>query len=195
LTSPAVAATIESIHTRCRAVIRPTLIALLFALSSACSAPSAAPSPDMTLDFQALWTVERTGTEADTRGIALSVWNTSRDQPHPEIVNARIQIAVPAEARRRPALLTLREEWQTGTRAGDGASWSEPSQRTAPPLDLVPGKTVRLSLPLAVGDMVRQQTRTGRAPWRLAVRAELRDAASAATLATAQATLPIVAMP
>jgi len=39
--------------------------------------------------------------------------------------------------------------------------------------------------------MVRRQTRAGRVPWRLAVRVELRDAATMQTLAMAQATLPI----
>jgi hypothetical protein len=151
----------------------------------------------MTLDFQALWTVDQHGADADTaaRGIALSEWNAGSDQPHPDIVNARIQIAVPAEARRRPALLTLREEWQIGTPASDGASWSEPSQRTARPLDLAPDTTMSVSLPLAVGDMVRQQAQAGRVTRRLAVRVELRDASNSTTLATAQATLPIIATP
>lgn len=149
----------------------------------------------MTLDFRGLWAGDRSqGTAAaPARETALTTWSTGRDQPHPDVVNAQILINVGANMRRRATVLTLREEWRIGTREGGegSATWSERSQRMSPPLDLVPGKAVSLSLPVAVGDMVRRQTQAGRVPWRLAVRAELRDASSTQTIATAQATLPI----
>jgi hypothetical protein len=171
-------------------VIRHALIVLLLALSCACSSSSAAAPPEMTLDFHGLWPAETT----PSRETELTMWSTGRDQPHPEVVNARILIEVSGDARRRPTFVALREEWHIGTKAGGEGSavWGERTQRLSPPLDLIPGKAANLSMPVAVGEMVRQQTQAGRVPWRLAVRAELRDASSAQTIATAQATLPIV---
>jgi hypothetical protein len=152
----------------------------------------------MTLDFRGLSSGHRpSGAEATnaSRETELTTWNSRQDETHPNVVNAHIRISVSGDTRRRATVVTLREEWQIGTRQGGepAATWSERSQRVSPPLDLVPGNVVSLSLPLAVGDMVRRQTNAGRVPWRLAVRAELRDASSAQTIATTQATLPIVA--
>jgi hypothetical protein len=176
-----------------RPVIRSSLFVLLLALSSACRSSSA--PPDMTLDFRGLWPDVRSQSAATlpSRETELTTWSTGKDQPHPDVVNAQVLINVASDSRRRAMVLTLREEWRIGTREGgeDSATWSERSQRMSPPLDLVPGKAMSLSLPVAVGDMVRRQTRAGRVPWRLAVRAELRDASSAQPIATAQATLPI----
>jgi hypothetical protein len=186
-----------------RPTIRPTLIVALLALGSGC-ASKPAPPPDIALDFHALWSPagdsrqeSAIGTVGGLRETTLTTWNTDRDHPHPDIVNAQIRIANSGDARRRATVIMLHEEWRIGAADGDegAASWSERSQRASPPVDLVPGEPVSLSMPIAVGEMVRRQTKAGRVPWRLAVRAELRDASNSQTLATAQATLQIVAGP
>lgn len=159
----------------------------------------------MTLDFRGLWfsgdelARMRSGDAHVTPSddIALASWDAaSTDTPHPDIVNAQIRIVVPADARRLTTVVRLREQWQIGERGGEAAArWDEAAQRSSPPVDLVPGTTVSVSLPVAVGDMVRRQLTAGRTPYRLALRAELHDTAQAPILATAQAMLPILTLP
>jgi len=180
--------------------LRSTLIAAVAVLGAACAAPAAAPA--LTLDFHALlFSADdlrrlQSGEHnvEPSMDASLTTWSAATPgSPHPDIVNAQVRIAVPEGMPRRTTVVVLRQEWKIGRHAGDEAlaQWREPSQRASLPLDLVPGSTVSVSLPLAVGDMVRRQTRAGRVPWRLAVRVELRDAATMQTLAMAQATLPI----
>ena len=178
-------------------MIRSTLIVALLALSSGCTAQTA-PPPELSLDFHALWSPaadpgDGSGAVDNLRDTTLTTWNIDRDHPHPDIVNAQIRIATNDDARRRTTVVMLQEEWRISLADGDEgtATWSERSQRASPPVDLVPGKPVTLSMPIAVGDMVRRQMKSKQIPWRLAVRAELRDATNAQTLATAQATLSI----
>jgi hypothetical protein len=160
----------------------------------------------MTLDFRGLWfsaddvTRMRSGEAHVTpsQDVAITSWNAvTRESPHPDIVNAQVRIAVPDDAQRRKAtVIALREAWQIGERDSQAsAEWSEQAHRSSSPIDLVPGNTVNVSLPIAVGDMVRRQNRSGRTAYRLAVRVELRESTQATPLATAQATLPIVTSP
>jgi hypothetical protein len=62
-------------------------------------------------------------------------------------------------------------------------------------MDLVPGTTVSVSLPVAVGDMVRRQLTAGHTAYRLALRAELRETTPGPVLAMTQAMLPIFTLP
>ena len=55
--------------------------------------------------------------------------------------------------------------------------------------------TVRMSMPIAVDEMVRRLESERRVPWRLAVRADLRDRSQRRTLASATATLPVFTAP
>ena len=179
---------------------RSIFVAALAALSAACAAPAA--PPELTLEFHALLfsADELRRLQSGERNVVpsmdapLTAWSAATlASPHPDIVNAQVRIAVPDSMRRRTTVVMLRQEWKIGTHdGGEGAAdWGEQSQRASLPLDLVPGHTVSLSLPLAVGDMVRRQTGAGRVPWRLAVRVELRDAAKMQPLAMAQAILPL----
>jgi hypothetical protein len=179
---------------------RSTLIAALAVLGAACAAPAA--PPELTLDFHALLfsSDELRRLQSGEHDVEpsmdapLTTWSaTTLGSPHPDIVNAQVRIAVPESMRRRTTVVVLRQEWKIGRHAGGEASaqWGEPSQRASLPLDLVPGNTVSVSLPLAVGDVVRRETRAGRVPWRLAVRVELRDTATMQTLAMAKGVLPI----
>jgi len=179
---------------------RSALIAALAALSAACAAQPT--PPELTLDFHALLfsADELRRLQSGEHNVEPSMdapltrWSAATlASPHPDIVNAQVRIAVPESMRRRTTVVVLRQEWKIGTPGGSEASaqWGEPSQRASLPLDLVPGNTVSVSLPLAVGDMVRRQTRAGRVPSRLAIRVELRDTATMQTLAMAQGVLPI----
>jgi hypothetical protein len=185
--------------------VRRLVPILLIVLSPACAAPAAETPPAVTVDFRGLWFSDaeaarmRSG-EAHVRpsqDVSIASWNAiTPESPHPDIVNARIRIAVPDDARRKASVVALREEWQIGEPESQAtAEWSEHARRSYSPIDLVPGNTVNVSLPMAVGDMVRRQSKEGRTTYRLAVRVELRETPQAPVLATAQATLPIVIAP
>lgn len=174
----------------------------LFCVVSACASPPTS-APSVEVSFRGLWfTVdERLRIDAGerlvspTRDLALQSWNAmyATANAHPEIVNVLVRISSPPAAARQAVVLVLRQDWQTRTGSDDFLGrWGQRSSRTSPLIDLVPGRTIDMVLPLAAGETIRRLTAPQQRPVRLAVRVDLCDADRRRSLAMTRSVLPIV---
>ncbi len=179
-------------------------LTLAMALAAAGCTGADAPAPRLSADitFRALWwspaQMEGLNPNAPppkTTDVVLRKWEYSDPigVPHPDVVNAVVQVRNEGEATLADVGVSISGQWQTGPLGAQReAGWTAPVVlRTLPVGSMAPGASVTAKLPIEVGHKIKELEVSRAWPWAFRLLLSVTRGADAKPLVQREAELPI----